>query len=672
MSESGVAPCVNLSVTTSRDIPQLTVKWDRGKSAESAMRDAALRRDGRVPLSYSYRLFLRQVDHSDSDSDATCVMDSKDTSYVCGGLCPNTSYEVYVETYCIPIMFPGEGPTCKAVVAKTCESAPEMPPQNLRPTNASLDEITVTWEPPQTTAGDIIGYRLLYDTASVSTYHEVEFPASIRTYTASLLDPDHEYRFQVCAFTGAGEGPLSDVVKVSTLESAAARRARLLAGGQASATAAPTATPAHSGGHTRRMETPADAASVPGARAALRKTSNDDWKQMRVTGEHRKGRKTIKTWIPDPASSGNDGGDTARATPQPRSLLETRPTGASAGFEPEPSRPIARTVQPGPTSGTWFSHDAPTEDQEQEWLPDMSNLPSGNRAPHEKRSSLAQRYYSRIKDGPPPDDTADEEEAPSAAQPAVVMTPTATTGSTTRRVSAISYPKPKQPEPTPVPVVVRQSSKRLLTAAERTGSAQAIPIEGHIRGKDGIRGKKNAVRARLEVITGRELLGGAAKPTKLQLLFDEEKRGQKLVMYTTTNSVVRSTYSRCNALLKIFDFMRVKVHRKDVYLDPALADELQLRCPGKEVPMVFAAGILLGDDTKVQELNETGDLKKILKDYEQAAVADCTSCGGSGYTVCSWCQGSLKSLRVGTGAQGVRTLKCTLCNSNGLQRCPAC
>eukprot|EP00041_Stephanoeca_diplocostata_P005832 m.69326 g.69326 ORF g.69326 m.69326 type:complete len:148 (-) comp16026_c0_seq1:1010-1453(-) len=101
-------------------------------------------------------------------------------------------------------------------------------------------------------------------------------------------------------------------------------------------------------------------------------------------------------------------------------------------------------------SGTWFSHDAPTEDQEQEWLPDMSNLPSGNRAPHEKRSSLAQRYYSRIKDGPPPDDTADEEEAPSAAQPAVVMTPTATTGSTTRRVSAISYPKPKQPEPTPV------------------------------------------------------------------------------------------------------------------------------------------------------------------------------------------------------------------------------
>lgn len=40
--------------------------------------------------------------------------------------------------------------------------------------------------------------------------------------------------------------------------------------------------------------------------------------------------------------------------------------------------------------------------------------------------------------------------------------------------------------------------------------------------------------------------------------------------------------------------MRVKVHRKDVYLDPAHADELQLRCPGCEVPMVFAAGILLG------------------------------------------------------------------------------
>ena len=36
-----------------------------------------------------------------------------------------------------------------------------------------------------------------FDTTSVAAYHEVELPASIRAYTASLLDPDNEYRFQV-------------------------------------------------------------------------------------------------------------------------------------------------------------------------------------------------------------------------------------------------------------------------------------------------------------------------------------------------------------------------------------------------------------------------------------------------------------------------------------------
>lgn len=93
------------------------------------MQDAALRRDGRVPLSYSYRLFLRPVQSAINQSSkvsATCVLDSKETSHICTDLHPNTLYEVYVETYCIPIVFPGEGPRCKAVVVKTCECPPDV------------------------------------------------------------------------------------------------------------------------------------------------------------------------------------------------------------------------------------------------------------------------------------------------------------------------------------------------------------------------------------------------------------------------------------------------------------------------------------------------------------------------------------------------------------------
>ena len=53
----------------------------------------------------------------------------------------------------------------------------------------------------------------------------------------------------------------------------------------------------------------------------------------------------------------------------------------------------------------------------------------------------------------------------------------------------------------------------------------------------------------------------------------------------------------------------------------------------------------------------------------------CTSCGGQGFVVCAWCQGSRKSLahdfNSGPGKHNF-FLNCTVCNSNGLQSCPDC
>ena len=47
--------------------------------------------------------------------------------------------------------------------------------------------------------------------------------------------------------------------------------------------------------------------------------------------------------------------------------------------------------------------------------------------------------------------------------------------------------------------------------------------------------------------------------------------------------------------------------------------------------------------------------------------AVCRVCGGQGFIMCLWCQGSKKGIRNTFG-----DLKCTVCNKNALQKCPEC
>ena len=45
----------------------------------------------------------------------------------------------------------------------------------------------------------------------------------------------------------------------------------------------------------------------------------------------------------------------------------------------------------------------------------------------------------------------------------------------------------------------------------------------------------------------------------------------------------------------------------------------------------------------------------------------CRVCGGQGFIMCLWCEGSKKGIRNAFG-----DLKCTVCNKNALQKCPEC
>jgi len=219
---------------------------------------------------------------------------------------------------------------------------------------------------------------------------------------------------------------------------------------------------------------------------------------------------------------------------------------------------------------------------------------------------------------------------------------------------------------------------RIITQAERTGIPDTVPIIGDLySGKGTIRGKRNAVRASLEVLTGEHNLRQGGKVIAKQL-YDDERLGKKLVMYTTTNTVIRKTFDVCSSLLKLFEIMRLKVYRKDVYMDEKLIGELKERAPEAEIPCVFVNGNFLGGADLVLEMNETGKLKEILKGFEVQPMDGCKGCGGAGFITCNWCQGSGKSVKNPFhGHQGAEVgmtavLKCTVCNENGLQRCPVC
>jgi len=69
------------------------------------------------------------------------------------------------------------------------------------------------------------------------------------------------------------------------------------------------------------------------------------------------------------------------------------------------------------------------------------------------------------------------------------------------------------------------------------------------------------------------------------------------------------------------------------------AKELEERLPGSSVPQIFVNGLHFGDHTKVMQLNETGDLKRLLAGFQERPNQDCTSCGGIGFVNCTWCRG---------------------------------
>ena len=188
-----------------------------------------------------------------------------------------------------------------------------------------------------------------------------------------------------------------------------------------------------------------------------------------------------------------------------------------------------------------------------------------------------------------------------------------------------------------------------------------------------VRGIHKGVQNRLSMFKACEQESNLSE-LMVKILLDESSNSEigypgKVVMYTTSLTSIRGISSNCARIKHILSSHRINFDERDIFLHPAFGEELRERLGSTQVyvPYVFCKSLLIGDNDKIESLNEDGELLPILKDFQQAKLKNCPTCGDRRFVLCNWCQGSKKGLKHNFGF-----LKCTVCNVNGLQPCSDC
>lgn len=185
--------------------------------------------------------------------------------------------------------------------------------------------------------------------------------------------------------------------------------------------------------------------------------------------------------------------------------------------------------------------------------------------------------------------------------------------------------------------------------------------------KGTVRGVKNRVRAGIANFEFQPLHEGSQ-------MFEEDVG--KIVIYTTSMRIVRQTFEDCQLARKIFQNHRVRYEEKDLFMNSDYQEELIARLgEGHPVtlPIVFVDGELIGDVERLEKLNESGELRKILERFEKyTPTSNCDVCGGFRFIPCKKCSGSKKSNTRNDFTDQFHSLKCTSCDENGLMKCPDC
>ncbi|MED6111241.1 hypothetical protein PIB30_050794 [Stylosanthes scabra] len=149
---------------------------------------------------------------------------------------------------------------------------------------------------------------------------------------------------------------------------------------------------------------------------------------------------------------------------------------------------------------------------------------------------------------------------------------------------------------------------------------------------------------------------------------------QRVVVYFTSLRVVRNTFKSCRTVLSILTGFRAPIDERDVSMDSSFLTELgQIMGPEgpNQLPRVFIGGKYVGGEDEIIMMNETGELKKLLKALPKA-TGECHVCAGQRFVLCDECDGSRKLYTEENNGDGGEFITCVKCNENGLLKCPAC
>ncbi|XP_025206226.1 neogenin isoform X3 [Melanaphis sacchari] len=145
-------------------------------------------------------------------------VNTTELSCIINDLKPNTQYEFTVKS----IKGQFESAWSLLVMNSTQEAKPASPPRDL--TAVKNDDkpqsITLNWQPPKFSNGQIIAYLILYttdDTSSDNEWITEAVEGDLMSYSVKGLTPNTNYFFKIQAKNSIGYGPFSPTINIKTL-----------------------------------------------------------------------------------------------------------------------------------------------------------------------------------------------------------------------------------------------------------------------------------------------------------------------------------------------------------------------------------------------------------------------------------------------------------------------
>ncbi|XP_066844468.1 receptor-type tyrosine-protein phosphatase delta isoform X2 [Anser cygnoides] len=163
----------------------------------------------------SYELVYKDGEHGEEQRVST----EPTTSYRLQGLKPNSLY-----LFRLAARSPqGLGASTAEISARTMQSKPSAPPQDISCTSPSSTSILVSWKPPpvEKQNGNITEYSIKYigiDGEDVKPHEILGISSDSTQYLLEQLEKWTEYRISVTAHTDVGPGPESLAVLIRTDE----------------------------------------------------------------------------------------------------------------------------------------------------------------------------------------------------------------------------------------------------------------------------------------------------------------------------------------------------------------------------------------------------------------------------------------------------------------------